>query len=141
MSPENKQGLLNLGTEWFKGQKWKPFPYQIEAWGHIVNGKSGIINAPTGSGKTYSCGIGLLLNEIKHVWDGNPPKTGLKIIWVSPIRALTKEIQYSLQKSCEGLGLDWSVQIRSGDTSTKDRKAQLSHPPDILITTPESMYY
>ena len=137
-SPRNE--LIKLGTDWFESRKWKPFPYQIESWNHIINGKSGIINAPTGSGKTYSCGVGLLLSEIKHVWDGNPPKNGLKIIWVSPIRALTKEIQYSLLKSCEGLGLDWSVQIRSGDTSTKQRKEQLSNPPDILITTPESIH-
>jgi len=140
MEMKYKKELIDLGTEWFGSRQWEPFPYQIETWNTILDGGSGILNAPTGSGKTFSCGVGLLLSEINHVWSGKPPKNGLKIIWVSPIRALTKEIQFSLNNACEGLGLDWSVQIRSGDTSTKDRKAQLSHPPDILITTPESIH-
>ena len=135
-----KAELIQQGVDWFQSKKWEPFPYQIEAWNHIINGKSGIINAPTGSGKTYSCGIGLLLKEIDKLWKGKKARSGLKYIWVSPIRALTKEIQYSLQNACEGIGLDWSVQIRSGDTSTKERKTQLSSPPDILITTPESIH-
>ncbi|MDG2450411.1 MAG: ligase-associated DNA damage response DEXH box helicase [Saprospiraceae bacterium] len=135
-----RKKVLKEGTHWFKQKQWKPFPYQLAAWNHILDGKSGIINAPTGSGKTYSCGVGLLLKEINLLWEGGQPRTGLKIIWISPIRALTKEIQYSLENACEGLGLDWSVQIRSGDTSAKVRKQQLSHPPDVLITTPESIH-
>ena len=136
----NHIDVIQEGVKWFGQKGWKPFPYQLEAWSHIVDGRSGIINAPTGSGKTYSCGVGLLLKEIDRIWKGGRPRTGLKFIWVSPIRALTKEIQYSLQNACEGLGLDWSVQIRSGDTSSKDRKKQMSTPPDILITTPESIH-
>ena len=145
----NRELLIEFGTDWFKEKGWKAFPYQLEAWNKILNGESGIINAPTGSGKTYSCGIGLILDEIRRRTlrqaQGTPLRTSrsetcLKIIWVSPIRALTKEIKYSLEKAVDNFELNWAVEIRSGDTSTKERKEQLANPPDILITTPESIH-
>ncbi len=136
----NRELLIEFGTDWFKEKGWNAFAYQLEAWNKILDGESGIINAPTGSGKTYSCGIGLILDEIHRRNSGEKPTKGLKIIWVSPIRALTKEIKYSLERAVESFDLNWAVEIRSGDTSTKERKEQLSNPPDVLITTPESIH-
>lgn len=125
---------LIKGKEWFHSNGWKLFPFQSEAWNAYSDGKSGMINAPTGSGKTYSLLIPILLT---HGYDS---KKGLKAIWVSPIRALTKEIKKSADRAIAGLGLSWRVEIRSGDTTTTNRAKQLKNPPDILITTPESIH-
>lgn len=114
--------------------KWSPFPFQTQAWQAYAEGYSGLVNAPTGSGKTYSLLLPALLqaNQSK----GN----GIKIIWISPIRALTKEIEGSCQRAVEALGLEITVAIRSGDTSQSQRKKQKEKPPTVLITTPESLH-
>lgn len=127
-----------LGIQWFEQQGWTPFSFQLEAWQSVWKGESGLINAPTGSGKTYSLLIPILLesyekgSKIKH--------TGPKAIWITPIRALAKEIEYSALRAIEGLNLNWRVGVRSGDTSTRERAKQKERPPDILITTPESLH-
>ena len=127
-----------LGKQWFEQQGWTPFQFQLEAWQSVWKGESGLINAPTGSGKTYSLLIPILLetyekgNKIKH--------HGPKAIWITPIRALAKEIEYSAKRAIEGLNLNWRVGVRSGDTSTRERAKQKEKPPDFLITTPESLH-
>jgi len=127
-----------LGIQWFEQQGWTPFSFQLEAWQSVWKGESGLINAPTGSGKTYSLLIPILLesyekgSKIKH--------TGPKAIWITPIRALAKEIEYSALRAIEGLNLNWRVGVRSGDTSTRERAKQKERPPDFLITTPESLH-
>ena len=128
---------IQLGTDWFKEQGWKPFPFQTEAWQSVWNGESGLVNAPTGSGKTYSLLIPILLEtsegrKMKH--------NGPRAIWITPIRALAKEIEYSAKRAIEGLDLNWRVGVRSGDTSTRERAKQKERPPDFLITTPESLH-
>ncbi len=127
-----------LGKQWFEQQGWKPFPFQLEAWQSVWKGESGLVNAPTGSGKTYSLLIPILLeshqngSKIKH--------DGPKAIWITPIRALAKEIEYSATRAIEGLNLNWRIGVRSGDTSTRERAKQKEKPPDFLITTPESLH-
>ncbi len=107
----------------------------------MLQGYSGLVNAPTGSGKTYSCFMGVLLDFIQKNPDTyQDPRHGLQLIWVSPIRALTKEIKIACDRACKGLGLDWNVAIRSGDTTTAQRKKQYEKPPEVLITTPESIH-
>ncbi len=128
---------LSPGVDWFKTNDWQPFPFQIQAWEHYLNGYSGLINAPTGFGKTYSLVMPILIEALQTSQSNRP---GFKAIWIAPIRALTREIKISCQRAIEGLDLDWTVAIRSGDTSTTERKKQLSDPPDILITTPESIH-
>jgi len=128
-----------LGVEWFKQQGWQPFDFQLEAWQSVWQGESGLINAPTGSGKTYSLLIPVLLESIDR--EGRRSKQhGPKAIWITPIRALAKEIEYSAKRAIEGLKLNWRVGIRSGDTSTRERAKQKERPPDLLITTPESLH-
>jgi len=129
---------ITTAKKWFHSKKWKAFPFQLETWKACEEGYSGIVNAPTGSGKTYALFVGALISHLNK-YNGSKSK-GPLIIWISPIRALTKEIKLSTEKAIEGFGLDWRVGIRSGDTSTSERKKQLSNPPEVLITTPESVH-
>ncbi len=118
--------------KWFASNQWKVFPFQYSAWEHFNTGFNGIVNAPTGSGKTYS----LMLPILEHI----EPQKGLQAIWITPIRALSKEILQSTEKAAAGLGLDIRVAIRTGDTSTKDKTRLKKSPPHILITTPETIH-
>lgn len=123
-------------TIWFTQQGWTPFPFQEQTWQTYLDGKSGLLNAPTGSGKTYALWLPILLNLFK---DGNQPK-GLNVLWITPIRALTKEIKQATERASEGIGLPVRVGIRTGDTPTPERTRQKSNPPNLLITTPESLH-
>lgn len=132
---------LRLGKDWFEEMGWKPFAFQLETWQAYLDGFSGLVNAPTGSGKTYSLLIPIILEHIRN----NPTKrifndTGLQAIWITPIRALAKEIELSVQRLVDGLGLDWKVAVRSGDTKLSERNKQRTKPPQLLITTPESLH-
>jgi len=136
-----EKDLIQVGKSWFEARKWKPFPFQLEAWQAYLDGFSGLVNAPTGSGKTYSLMMPILLEFIR-----NNPKyktqknNGLQAIWITPIRALSKEIELSARRVIEGLELPWKVGVRSGDTSIKERERQKIKPPELLITTPESLH-
>lgn len=135
----------NLGEEivkkWFSTQSWHPQLFQTQTWSHFSDQKSGLINAPTGSGKTYAALLGIFIDHINlHTTTYHKPIKGLRLIWVTPIRALAKEIQLSCQKAIIGLNLAWTVETRTGDSSTKERQSQLKNPPNILITTPESLH-
>lgn len=129
--------MLEDGVAWFKRKGWTPFPFQLEAWQSYGRGDSGLVNAPTGSGKTYSLIIPIVLESKK---DSNPQSKGPRAIWITPIRALGKEIEYAAQDAIEGMGVRWRVGVRSGDTTTRERAKQQETPPEILITTPESLH-
>ncbi len=94
-----------------------------------------MVNAPTGSGKTYSLVIPVLLDALR-----NQNHEGLQLIWITPIRALAKEIALASERAVNALGLPWKVEVRSGDTTSTQRKKQWEKPPQILITTPESIH-
>lgn len=132
---------INRGEKWFKSQKWKAFPFQKNTWKAYLNGQSGLVNAPTGSGKTYSLFIAAALEFIReNPTDFHKQNNGLQLIWITPIRALAKEIHGSCSRAAEGLGLDWNIAIRSGDTTATNRTKQWKNPPEMLITTPESLH-
>ncbi len=131
------QDRLAKGKEWFASKGWEPFQFQLETWESYLKGQSGIVNAPTGSGKTYSLVIPIILEALA---DENNSKKGLQAIWLTPIRALAKEIKYSAELAIAEMGLDWKVGIRSGDTTLTERKKQKDNPPQFLITTPESLH-
>jgi ATP-dependent Lhr-like helicase len=134
MTSESKSAAA---IKWFSKQGWNPFPFQLESWDAYLDGQNGIVNAPTGSGKTLSLIVPILLEGL-HSTSQNKGK--LQALWISPIRALTKEIKFATEEAIKGLGLDWRVGIRSGDTSTTERQKQKENPPEILITTPESIH-
>ena len=119
---------------WFENQGWSPFTFQLQAWSALLAGASGIVNAPTGSGKTYS----LLLPAIAR---GLGEETsGCQLIWITPIRALAKEIEQSAQRAIQGMGSHWRVEVRTGDTAQKIKQRQKKELPEVLITTPESIH-
>ncbi|WP_232826481.1 ligase-associated DNA damage response DEXH box helicase [Lewinella sp. IMCC34183] len=140
-APLTQQDLLRRGDAWFTDRGWTAFPFQQEAWAAYLAGKSGLVNAPTGSGKTYSLIMPILLEFLaEHPDDPGKANNGLRAVWLTPIRALTREIQSAAERAIEDLGMKWRVGIRSGDTSSSDRTKQRSKPPEILITTPESLH-
>lgn len=108
----------------------------------MCNGKSGLVNAPTGCGKTYSVFIGTILRFIEeHPNDWKQKKhNGLRLLWITPLRALAKDIGRAMEEAIEELGMQWKVGIRNGDTTTAERQKQKQRPPEILIITPESLH-
>jgi ATP-dependent Lhr-like helicase len=133
--------VISTGKDWFGRRGWTPFPFQLEAWDAYLNGRSGLVNAPTGSGKTYSLMMPVVLEFIRNNPDWKKKRNnGLQAIWITPIRALSKEIELSANRIVDELGLPWKVGVRSGDTSVKERARQKEKPPEILITTPESLH-
>lgn len=136
----NKKELINIAENWFKEKNWKPFPFQKQTWNAYLNGRNGLLNAPTGSGKTYALWIPVVLDYIRN----NPDykikhRPGLKAIWITPLRALSVEIEQAANRFAQDIGSGLTVGIRTGDTSQKLRTAQKKQMPDLLITTPESL--
>lgn len=128
---------LNLCRNWFEDQGWKPFSFQIQAWSAALNGECGIVNAPTGSGKTYALLLPAIAAGMKR---SGREAEGVQLIWITPIRALAKEIEQSARRAIEGMGSSWEVGTRTGDTSQKVKQAQKTKLPQVLITTPESIH-
>lgn len=129
--------------EWFNAREWKSFPFQEECWTAYAAGKSGILNAPTGSGKTYALWLACLMEYMQANPNYKQPKAkqnGLQVLWITPLRALTKDIARAMEESCEELEIPWQIQTRTGDTSSKDRERQKKQMPECLITTPESLH-
>lgn len=136
----NREELYIVAENWFKSQGWKSFPFQTQTWTAFLQGKNGLLNAPTGSGKTYALWFPVVLDYIKK----NPNyktkhKPGLKAIWITPLRALSVEIKQAAERIITDLDLPLIVGIRSGDTSQSERTKQKNKMPDLLITTPESL--
>ena len=132
--------LYHIAENWFQLQDWKPFPFQKQTWQAFLQGKHGLLNAPTGSGKTYALWFPIVLDYIKKNPEyRNKHKKGLKAIWITPLRALSLEIKQSAERITNDLETQMTVGIRTGDTSTKERAQQKKEMPDLLITTPESL--
>jgi ATP-dependent Lhr-like helicase len=133
---------MALTQEWFKLKKWKPFPFQRATWKAMREGKSGLLNSPTGSGKTFAIWFGVLEQYYKKYPPGKKKAkhTGLHCLWVTPLRALSKEILLSTQQVSKDLGLDYTIALRTGDTSSSERTRQRNKSPHALITTPESIH-
>lgn len=136
----NHKDQISLATSWFQRNNWTPFPFQIKTWKAFLDGKHGLLNAPTGSGKTYALWIPIVLQYLKDNPNYKTKHTkGLKAIWITPLRALSVEIQQAAQRFADDLGTGLTVGIRSGDTSQSERAKQKRQMPDLLITTPESL--
>jgi ATP-dependent Lhr-like helicase len=121
---------------WFEASFEGPTPAQAGGWAAISGGDNALICAPTGSGKTLASflwGIDKLAREPEL-------GTGVKLVYISPLKALSYDIERNLRAPLRGIGADIAVGLRTGDTPQKDRRAMAKTPPDILITTPESLY-
>jgi len=133
---------LSPALDYFNRKNWKPFEFQIQTWEDFLNGKSGLLNAPTGSGKTFALWFGVVCEHIQKnpdTWQ-KPSKLGIQLIWVTPLRALAQDIQKAMQEVCDVIGLPWQVAVRNGDTDAKTRAALKRRPPEVLITTPETLH-
>src|SRR6476469_8582709 len=128
-------GVFSPATRaWFENAFGEPTPAQQLGWPAIARGKHTLIQAPTGSGKTLAAflyGIDRLIAE---------PGEGLRLLYVSPLKALNYDIERNLRGPLSGRDSSLRVAVRTGDTPQKERAEMLRHPPDILITTPESLY-
>ncbi|WP_089683539.1 ligase-associated DNA damage response DEXH box helicase [Catalinimonas alkaloidigena] len=127
---------------WFHARGWQVFPFQEETWQAFLEGKNGLLNAPTGSGKTlalWGACVADYLHDHPDAWQ-TPRKNGLRVLWITPLRALAKDLQKAMQGFCDDLGLPWRVELRTGDTSSSVRQRQLKSPPECLIITPESLH-
>ncbi len=121
---------------WFEASFEGPTPAQAGGWEAISSGEHALICAPTGSGKTLAS----FLWGIDKLARADDLGTGVKLVYVSPLKALSYDIERNLRAPLRGIGADISVGLRTGDTSQKERRAMAKTPPDILITTPESLY-
>lgn len=122
--------------DWFEANGWEAFPFQLRAWSSYLEGKSGLVHSPTGTGKTLAAYMGALIEGLAHADDYKP---GLKVLWITPLRALAADTAASLLYPLRGLSLNWEVETRTGDTSSKTRTKQATQMPDVLVTTPESL--
>jgi ATP-dependent Lhr-like helicase len=136
--------ILQPVEAWFAASSWTPFDFQREAWQAYLDGKSGLIHTATGTGKTYAAWMGLLTE-----WLAEHPEAEavarrsqtvpLTALWITPLRALAADTEAALYAPVEALGLPWSVESRTGDTSSTVRSRQRSRLPTVLVTTPESL--
>ncbi|HSZ34067.1 MAG TPA: ligase-associated DNA damage response DEXH box helicase [Puia sp.] len=127
---------------WFTMNGIRPFEFQEETWNHIIRSHSGLVNAPTGCGKTFSVFLGAIIDFINEHPDTYLVKSRnhLRLIWVTPLRALAKDIGRAMVEVIDALGMQWKVGIRNGDTEMSERQKQQRQMPEILIITPESLH-
>jgi ATP-dependent helicase Lhr and Lhr-like helicase len=123
---------------WFEQAFAAPTPAQAQAWPAIAAGEHVLVSAPTGSGKTLAAFL-WALDRLGA--EPRTAETGTRVVYVSPLKALAYDIERNLRAPLRGIGAeDVRVGIRTGDTPQRERAAMLRNPPDILVTTPESLY-
>jgi len=145
-------GGCNLNAEaWFASQGWQPFGFQRDVWAAMARGRSGLLHATTGSGKTYAVWIGALLRstplrgELTPTPTPHPPPQGgrrdalpLSVLWLTPMRALAADTRRALELPLPEMSAQWTVGLRTGDTPANERAKQDRKLPAALVTTPES---
>src|ERR671927_845116 len=121
--------------EWFERAFAAPTPAQEQAWPAIATGEHTLISAPTGSGKTLAAFLWALDRLVAE-----PTADRTRLGYVSPLKALSYDVERNLRAPLRGIGADVKVAVRTGDTPQAERRDMLRNPPDVLITTPESLY-
>ena len=121
---------------WFAANGWRAFDFQREVWNAYLNGESGLVHSATGSGKTLAAWLGALAEWMEEAGEGTP---ALRVLWITPMRALAGDTRLSLERAVEGLKVPWTVGLRTGDTSSAERAKQARRLPSALVTTPESL--
>lgn len=127
---------------WFQSRGLHPFAFQEEVWMHITQSHCGLVNAPTGCGKTFSVFLGAVISFINENPEDYKTKSRnhLRLLWITPLRALAKDIGRAMKELIEELGMKWQVGIRNGDTELNERQKQKRQMPEVLIITPESLH-
>ena len=140
---KERQGSTHIIEQWFGERGWVPFPFQRESWAAYLAGRSGLIHAPTGMGKSLAAWLGPLLEwmgehpDPAHWAETGPP--GLRVLWITPLRALANDTAATLRAPAADLGLPWTVELRTGDTAASVKQRQRKTLPSALVTTPESL--
>ena len=137
MKRDLDEGATGPLERWFAGNGWQAFDFQREVWHAYLNGESGLVHSATGSGKTLAAWLGPLAE-----WQGEGPSErapALRVLWITPMRALAADTVLSMQRAVDGLGLPWTVGLRTGDTPSAERARQAKRLPSALVTTPESL--
>src|SRR4051794_6961019 len=127
-------GFSPATRSWFERAFAGPTPAQLAAWPAIATGAHVLVQAPTGSGKTLAA----FLTGIDRL--NASPGEGLRLLYVSPLKALNYDVERNLRGPLAGLQSQLTVGVRTGDTDQRERRQMVRTPPDILITTPESLY-
>lgn len=122
---------------WFASRGWEPSPFQRDTWDAYLDGQSGLLHAPTGLGKTLAAFLG----PAAECLSGQEPKAPapLTVLWITPLRALATDTVQALHEPLTDLELPWTVEKRTGDTSSSIKARQRTRPPAVLVTTPESL--
>jgi ATP-dependent helicase Lhr and Lhr-like helicase len=128
-------GLHPHAQALFSRRGWTPFDFQMACNEAIMQGQSGLLNAPTGSGKTLAIALPFLIRSRK-----SEPGAGIRLLWITPLRALARDTEASLAAMVRDLDVSWEVARRTGDSTDADRKKMGKRQPEVLITTPESLH-
>ena len=128
--------------KWFTKQGWVPFQFQKETWAASSSGESGLVHAPTGVGKTYAVWGGPIMewlaqNRDRDAWPRQAEP--FRVLWLTPLRALASDTVKSLRAPLGDLGMPWTVELRTGDSTQASRQKQRVRFPTTLVTTPESL--
>src|SRR5689334_15945697 len=126
MSPESSNSRVDA---WFASRGWAPFPFQREVWDAYRAGQSGLVHAATGTGKTFAAWMGPLIEALSEDAQ-RPTHSALRVLWITPLRALAADTAESLRAPLEALGIPWRVETRTGDTSPAQRARQQRRLPE-----------
>jgi ATP-dependent Lhr-like helicase len=150
-------GVTSQGADrvhaWFASAGRTPFEFQRAAWRAYLDARSGLIHAPTGIGKTLAAFLGPVIEQLDEIaaphstepsapatrHQDTPPVAPLTVLWITPLRALASDTVESLLEPVRALDLPWTVEKRTGDTSSSAKARQRARPPTVLVTTPESL--
>ena len=128
--------------DWYKQKRWEQFAFQQEMEEAYLGDFSGLLNAPTGSGKTFALFLPFLAGYINQNPESYTTQTnnGLLMLWITPLRALTNDIKKAMQEVCDEIGIPWKIATRTGDTPAAEKQALKKKLPEVLLTTPESLH-
>jgi len=128
---------FDRAAAWLDARGWRAFPFQQEVWAAVAQGRSGLLHATTGSGKTYAVWLGML-EELRrrHSPESAQP---LRVLWLTPMRALAADTTRALAAALHDLAPAWTIGQRTGDTPSAERARQDRRFPTVLVTTPESL--
>ena len=152
ISPERVDANFGRATDWLATRGHSPFPFQLEVWQAIAEGRSGLLHATTGAGKTLAVWLGALMRfvppalahqaqaAIESEANADPAKAlPLTVLWLTPMRALAADTLRALRGPLADLAPHWTSGLRTGDTASGERAAQSRRLPTVLVTTPESL--
>jgi ATP-dependent Lhr-like helicase len=129
---------------WLAARGWQPFAFQREVWAAMAAGRSGLLHANTGTGKTLAAWLGALQalrveTPSRTARSKTPPAPPLTVLWLTPMRALAADTTRALRDPLADLEPAWTIGLRSGDSTSAERSAQDRRLPTVLVTTPESL--